>query len=51
MNQPPTTQPPTTQPEVVRYSDRPELWESLGDLSSDVWPEYNLHGDVLSTWR
>jgi hypothetical protein len=50
MNQPPTTQPPTTQPEVVRYSDRPELWDSLGDLSSDVWPEYNLHGDVLNQY-
>lgn len=50
MNQPPITQPPTTQPEVVRYSDRPELWESLGELSSDVWPEYNLHGDVLNQY-
>jgi hypothetical protein len=37
-----------TEPEVVRYSDRPELWDSLGDLSSEVWPEYNLHGDVLN---
>jgi hypothetical protein len=47
MSQPPTTQPSAPQPEVVRYIDRPDLWESLGDLSSEVWPEYNLHGDVL----
>ena len=50
MSQPPITQPAATQPEVVRYSDRPELWESLGDLSPEVWPEYNLHGDVLNQY-
>jgi hypothetical protein len=50
MSQPPTTQPSTPQPDVVRYSDRPGLWESLGDLSSEVWPEYNLHGDVLNQY-
>ncbi len=44
------SQPAITQPEVVRYSDRPELWDSLADLSSEVWPEYNLHGDVLSQY-
>ena len=44
------SRPPSHQPEVVRYSDRPELWESLGDLSSEVWPEYNLHGDVLNQY-
>jgi hypothetical protein len=44
------SQPPTPQPDVVRYSDRPGLWESLGDLSSEVWPEYNLHGDVLNQY-
>ncbi len=32
---------------VIRYSDRPELWEDTGAVSVDVWPEYNLHGDVL----
>jgi hypothetical protein len=37
-------------PEVVRYSERPELWDSLGELSSEVWPEYNLHGDVLNQY-
>jgi hypothetical protein len=23
-------------PEVIRYSERPELWDSIGDLSSEV---------------
>ena len=35
-------------PQVVRYSERPELWESLGDLFDGVWPEYNTHGHVLN---
>jgi hypothetical protein len=26
-------------PQVVRYSKRPELWDSLGDLFDGVWPE------------
>jgi hypothetical protein len=34
--------------EVVRYSERPELWDSIGDLSEEVWPEYNLHGETLN---
>lgn len=34
--------------ELVRYSERPELWERSGDVSAEVWPEYNLHGDVLN---
>jgi hypothetical protein len=33
--------------EVVRYSERPELWESIGDLSEEVWPAYNVHGETL----
>jgi hypothetical protein len=37
-------------PQVVRYSERPELWDSIGDLSSEVWPEYNVHGDVLNQY-
>jgi hypothetical protein len=32
---------------VVRYSERPQLWERIQDLSADVWPEYNRHGDIL----
>jgi hypothetical protein len=35
---------------AVRYSDRPELWDRLEDLSAQVWPEYNLHGDVLNEY-
>lgn len=35
-------------PQVARYSERPELWDSISDLSDEVWPEYNLHGDELN---
>src|SRR5260370_19710109 len=35
-------------PQVVRYSERPELWDGLGDLSAEVRPEYNLHGETLN---
>jgi len=35
-------------PQVVRYSERPELWDSISDLSGEVWPEYNQHGDTLN---
>jgi hypothetical protein len=38
------------QPEVVRYSDRPELWDGLDGLSDEVWPEYNLHGEDLNRY-
>jgi hypothetical protein len=30
-------------------AERPDLWER-GIPSRDVWPEYNLHGDVLNQW-
>ena len=30
-------------------ADRPDLWER-GIPSESVWPEYNLHGDVLNRW-
>jgi GNAT superfamily N-acetyltransferase len=38
--------------EVVRYSQRPELWERWwgSDLSAAVWPEYNTHGDLNHYW-
>jgi hypothetical protein len=36
--------------QVIRYSERPELWERITDLSAEVWPEYNMHGDVLSRY-
>jgi hypothetical protein len=30
-------------------AERPDLWER-GLASASVWPEYNLHGDVLNRW-
>jgi hypothetical protein len=37
---------------AVRFSDDPGLWERIDGLSSEVWPEYNLHGDILNVfWR
>ena len=30
-------------------TDRPDLWER-GIPSESVWPEYNMHGDVLNRW-
>jgi hypothetical protein len=38
------------QPEVVRYSERPELWVGLDSFSDEVWPEYNLHGEDLNKY-
>jgi hypothetical protein len=35
-------------PQIVRYSERPELWDSIRDLSDEVWPEYNQHGETLN---
>ena len=35
---------------VVRYSERPELWDQIADLSDEVWPEYNVHGEIVSTY-
>ena len=29
--------------------ERPDLWER-GIPSDQVWPEYNLHGDVVNQW-
>ena len=29
--------------------ERPDLWER-GIASDQVWPEYNLHGDVVNQW-
>ncbi len=30
-------------------AERPDLWDR-GIPSAEVWPEYNLHGDVLNRW-
>jgi hypothetical protein len=35
-------------PQVMRYSERPELWDSIRDLSDEVWPEYNVHGETIN---
>lgn len=35
---------------VVRYSERPELWEGVGELMAGVWPEYNLHGEEINRY-
>jgi hypothetical protein len=35
---------------VVRYSDRPELWDRLAGLGAEVWPEYNLHGEFINRY-
>jgi len=34
---------------VVTWAERPEL-AARGPASEDVWPEYNLHGDVFDDW-
>jgi GNAT superfamily N-acetyltransferase len=34
--------------QVVRYSERPELWQDTEEITREVWPEYNLHGDELN---
>ena len=33
---------------VVRYAQRSDLWAGSDMRSAEVWPEYNLHGDVLN---
>ena len=33
---------------AYRFSQRPELWDRIAGLSQEVWPEYNLHGNVLN---
>lgn len=35
---------------LVRYSDRPQLWEQISDLSDEVWPEYNVHGEIIGRY-
>jgi GNAT superfamily N-acetyltransferase len=35
---------------AVRYVERPELWADTDAVSEAVWPEYNLHGDVLNRY-
>jgi hypothetical protein len=35
-------------PQIVRYSERPELWEGTDGLFADIWPKYNRHGQTLN---
>jgi GNAT superfamily N-acetyltransferase len=35
---------------VIRYTERPELWENTAAISEEVWPEYNRHGEVLGRY-
>ena len=35
-------------PQLVRYSEGPELWESIRDLSDEIWPEYNQQGETYN---
>ncbi|RJQ75892.1 GNAT family N-acetyltransferase [Amycolatopsis panacis] len=32
---------------TVDYTERPDLWKRIPELFEGVWPEYNLHGDVI----
>jgi hypothetical protein len=36
--------------QVVLYSERPELRDRSADVFLDVWPEYNVHGDVMNEY-
>ncbi len=35
---------------AVRYEERPGLWEEMPDISAEVWPEYNRHGEILNSY-
>jgi GNAT superfamily N-acetyltransferase len=35
---------------VIRYPERPALWEDTADISDEVWPEYNQHGEVVGPY-
>jgi hypothetical protein len=37
------------EPRLFTAAERPDLWER-GIPSADVWPEYNMHGDILNEW-
>jgi GNAT superfamily N-acetyltransferase len=36
--------------QMIRYSERPDLWTDTEDVTHEAWPEYNLHGDVTNTY-
>lgn len=35
---------------AVSFEDRPERWDEMPDITTEVWPEYNTHGDVLNRY-
>ena len=35
---------------AVTHAEDPALVDQLGALSSEVWPEYNMHGDVMNRY-
>jgi GNAT superfamily N-acetyltransferase len=35
---------------LIRYSERPELWACSDEITDEVWPEYNQHGDVTNAY-
>jgi GNAT superfamily N-acetyltransferase len=36
---------------AVNFHDRPDLWSRLPALFAGVWPEYNVHSDVMADGR
>ena len=36
--------------QIVRHADRPDLSAQVDELSEGVWPEYNMHGDVMNEY-
>jgi GNAT superfamily N-acetyltransferase len=35
---------------LIRYSERPDLWDNTEAISREVWPEYNFHGAVVGRY-
>jgi GNAT superfamily N-acetyltransferase len=35
---------------AVSYEAGPERWDQMPDITDEVWPEYNKHGDVLNCY-
>ncbi len=35
---------------LIRYSESPDLWARSGEITNEVWPEYNQHGDVTNAY-
>lgn len=35
---------------LIPYTERPDLWSSSLEITHEVWPEYNLHGEVVSAY-